>query len=131
MTDALNGDTRDPDELAIAEMARIVKTGKNPCLQFVIAADGTTSGFRVSPSDDWAHGKFFACAPQALSASMCRMVGDAMVRASGYRMPPPTQPMPGEHFMKCRHVRGDAMDGFKSAHILYIQMPTDVRAELP
>ena len=84
--DAIHGDEKDPDELAILEMARLVKAGKSPCLEFVIAADGTTKGFRVSAVGDWENGRFFACAPQALPWNM---MGAAMIRASGYRMPPP------------------------------------------
>ena len=92
--DALNGDAQDPDELAVLEMARIVKMGKNPLLQFVINADGTTRGFRVSV-EGAADGKFFPCAPGTLiPQSMRDMMGGAMVRASGYRMPPPREPKP-------------------------------------
>lgn len=87
--DAINGDAQDPDELAILEMARLVKAGKSPCLEFVIAADGTTKGFRVSAVGDWENGRFFACAPQELPFSIRNMMGAAMIRASGYRMPPP------------------------------------------
>lgn len=31
-----------------------------------------------------------------------------------------TQPTPGDRYLQCRHVRGDARSGFASAHILRI-----------
>jgi hypothetical protein len=75
----------DPDELAILEAARIVKTGRSPLIQFVIAADGTTTGFRVSAVDDPDHGRFFACAPMALPQSMRELLGTAMEQAARRR----------------------------------------------
>ena len=68
----------DPDELAIAEAARIIQLGQTPEISFFLTADQVTTGFRVRAVGDLGDGRLFPCSPAALPESMRKMVCRAM-----------------------------------------------------
>lgn len=65
----------DPDDLAVAEAARLVALGQQPLIQFVIDDKGRTIGLRVCLADDHSQGRTFPCHPMSLPKTVRDVMG--------------------------------------------------------